>query len=169
MDLVIRTLEAHDIAPIAAAFHALGWHKPASQYERYLAEQSLGKREVWLALVQQQFAGYLTICWQPDYPPFKHANIPEIQDFNVLPIFRRQGIGTRLMDEAEGIIAQRSPVAGIGVGLYADYGPAQRLYVMRGYVPDGNGIFYGERLVSPGGQVIVDDDLLLFLTKDLTK
>jgi GNAT superfamily N-acetyltransferase len=169
MDLVIRLLEAHDIEPIAAAFQALGWNKPTSLYERYLAEQLHGKREVWLAFVQHQFAGYLTICWQPKHPPFKQANIPEIQDFNVLPIFRRQGIGTRLMDKVEGIIVQRSPVVGIGVGLYADYGPAQRLYVLRGYVPDGNGIFYGERLVSPGGQVIVDDDLLLFLTKDLTK
>ena len=35
--------------------------------------------------------------------------------------------------------AGRSPLAGIGFGLYADYGAAQRLYVKCGYLPDGRG------------------------------
>jgi ribosomal protein S18 acetylase RimI-like enzyme len=57
------------------------------------------------------------------------ADKSEIVDFNVRPDLRRRGIGTRLMDEAEALIATRSPIAGIGVGLGLDYGPAQRLYV----------------------------------------
>jgi GNAT superfamily N-acetyltransferase len=122
---------------------------------------------VLVAFVDQQFAGYVTVRWHSDYPAFRAADIPEIQDFNVLPVYRRQGIGTRLLDDAERIIARRSPVAGIGVGLYADYGAAQRLYVRRGYVPDGRGIFVNERCVQPGEQVIVDDDLVLYFTKTL--
>lgn len=165
MPLTIRRLQTRDIHPIAAAFAAIGWNKPASQYERYLAEQEAGQRIVLVALMDDVFAGYVTIIWHSDYPHFRAENIPEIQDFNVLPHFRRQGIGSRLMDEAEQIIAQRSPVVGIGVGMYADYGTAQRMYVKRGYIPDGRGLFYNGVLVQPGESVPVDDDLVLHFTK----
>ena len=89
-----------------------------------------------LALLSGEVAGYLTVDWQPAYPPFRQEGIPEIQDFNVLPPLRRRGIGGRLMDEAERRIAERASVAGIGVGMFGDYGAAQRMYVKRGYVPD---------------------------------
>jgi GNAT superfamily N-acetyltransferase len=168
VDTVIRLMEPQDIEPIAAAFRTLGWNKPASQYERYYAQQSRGERIVLVAFVKGDFVGYLTICWQPDYPPFKEANTPEIQDFNVLPVFRGQGIGSRLMDEAEQIVAQHSTVVGICVGLYADYGAAQRLYVKRGYIPDGNGLVSHDRFVKPGEQVTVDDDLIICFTKQLS-
>jgi hypothetical protein len=42
----------------------------------------------------------------------------------VLPDFRRPGIASALMDLAEEYEGARSRIAGIGVGLYADYGPA---------------------------------------------
>lgn len=168
MTLTIRRLQTRDIHPIADSFTAIGWNKPASQYERYLAEQEAGQRIVLVALVDGVFAGYVTIIWHSDYPYFRAENIPEIQDFNVLPHFRRQGIGSRLMDEAEQIIAQRSPVVGIGVGMYADYGTAQRMYVKRGYIPDGRGLFYNGVLVQPGESVPVDDDLVLHFTKRLS-
>ena len=87
-------------------------------------------------------AAIVTICWHSTYAPFAETGIPEIQDFNVLPEFRRRGIGTRLMDRAEQRVARRCDTVGIGVGMYADYGHAQRLYVLRGYVPDGRGLTY---------------------------
>jgi len=65
------------------------------------------------------------------------------------------------MDAAEAKIATRSGLAGLGVGLYADYGPAQRLYVHRGYVPDGRGLAYGRVFIPPGETARVDDDLLI--------
>ncbi len=89
----------------------------------------------------------------------------ELQDFNVLPQFRRRGIGSALMDAAEALIATRSATAGIGVGLYPDYGPAQRLYVLRGYVPDGRGIASETVQVRPGQVVRVDDELALYFTR----
>lgn len=167
MAVSIRLLEAQDIAQIATAFAMLGWDKPAAQYERYLAEQFSGERAIFVAFVDAVFAGYVTIVWLSGYPPFRADNIPEIVDFNVLPHYRRQGIGSRLMDEAEQAVAQRSPTVGIGVGLYADYGTAQRMYVKRGYVPDGRGLFYHGHFVQPGEQVVVDDDLILCFTKKL--
>ena len=164
---MIRQLEPKDIPEIGRAFQQLGWNKPASQYERYLTEEALGLRDVYIAFVDGEFAGYLTICWQSSYEPFRDEAIPEIVDFNVLPKFRRQGIGTQLMDTSESTIAKVHPIAGIGVGMDPDYGPAQRLYVLRGYVPDGRGLHYRDHHVTYGEQLTVDDELAIFLTKEL--
>jgi len=163
----IRLFDRLDIPKITAAFEELGWNKPASQYERYLMEQALKIRDMYIARVKGQFAGYLTICWQSSYAPFRAQRIPEIMDFNVLPNFRRMGIGTRLMDRAEAEIAKVSLVAGIGVGMTPDYGAAQRLYVLRGYIPDGNGLYYLGRPTQYGQTLKVDDNLVLYLTKEL--
>ena len=168
-DLVIRLLVSEDIQPIASAFAAIGWNKPASQYERYLAEQQGGERVVLVAFEAGAFVGYLTICWRSGYLPFREASIPEIVDFNVLPEARRRGIGSRLMDEAERRIAERSAVAGIGVGMDSDYGAAQRLYVKRGYVPDGRGLSSDGRHVAWGETVTVNDGLNLHFTKQLSQ
>lgn len=165
--LTIAPLAESDIAEIAAAFAALGWRKSASQYERYLDEQGRGERAVLVARSGGVFAGYVTIVWASGYPPLREAGIPEIADFNVLPHLRRRGIGSRLLDAAEARIAERAASAGIGVGLYADYGAAQRLYVQRGYIPDGRGITWRNRAVVPGATVVVDDDLALYFTKAL--
>jgi hypothetical protein len=58
-------------------------------------------------------------------------------------------------------------VAGIGVGLYDDYGPAQRMYVLRGYVPDGRGASHRNLPVRGGETVPADDDLVIHLTRRL--
>jgi GNAT superfamily N-acetyltransferase len=163
----IRLFDRLDIPEIAEAFEELGWNKPASQYERYLMEQVLKVRDMYIARVEGRFAGYLTICWQSSYAPFREKQIPEIMDFNVLPKFRRQGIGTQLMDRAEAEVAKVSPIAGIGVGMTPDYGAAQKLYVLRGYIPDGNGLYYLGRPTQYGQTLKVDDNLALYLTKEL--
>jgi GNAT superfamily N-acetyltransferase len=163
----IRLIQATDIQPIAAAFAELGWQKPASQYEQYLSEQQAGSRVVLVAWLNGEFSGYVTIVWRSHYPAFALAQIPEIVDFNVLPKFRRQGLGMALMDEAERRVAEVSPLVRLGVGLTADYGSAQRMYVKRGYLPDGRGAFSAGQPVVYGQSVPVDDDLVLFLTKKL--
>jgi GNAT superfamily N-acetyltransferase len=165
--LEITPLSPEDPEVFAAAFEAIGWHKPAAQYLRYLDEQTADQRPVLVARVDGVFAGYVTVVWEPTYEPFREAQIPEIQDFNVLPRFRRQGVGSALMDAAEALIATRSKTAGLGVGLYPDYGPAQRLYVLRGYLPDGRGIASQTVHVRPGQVVRVDDDLALYFTRRL--
>ena len=165
----IRLLEEHDVQPVSAAFDTAGWkNKQPALFGGYLSEQDDGRRIVLLALLGGEVAGYLTVDWMPTYPPFRRDGIPEIQDFNVLPPLRRRGIGSRLMDEAERRIAERSSVAGIGFGMFNSYGAAQRMYVKRGYVPDGRGLWYRDRYVGPGDRVTADDDLVLFLTKRLT-
>jgi GNAT superfamily N-acetyltransferase len=164
----IELLQPTDVDAMVAAFSALGWPgKDREQFERYLAEQAAGDRLVLVARRRNDFAGYGTVIWTSAYRPFRDAGIPEVSDLNVLPQFRRQGIATALMDRAEENVATRSAVAGLGVGLYPDYGAAQAMYVRRGYRPDGRGIAYNNQTVQPGEAVRVDDDLVLMLTKAL--
>ena len=165
--MTLRLLEESDFDPIRAALREQGWSVRDGLYEQYLAEQTAGFRQTWIADQGGALAGYLNILWRSGYAPFAEADIPEIADFNVWPGFRRRGIGSALMDRAEERIATRSPIAGIGVGMTADYGAAQQLYVRRGYVPDGRGLMSAGQPVVYGASVPVDDALVLYFTRTL--
>lgn len=162
---VIRAMGESDPELISAAFTAIGWHKPAALYRHYLAQQEDGLRLAFVAEWHGDFAGYVTLLWNSAYGPFADCQVPEIADLAVLPRHRRQGIGNALLERAESAASARSTVVGIGVGLYSDYGAAQRIYVRRGYLPDGRGIMYRNQPVEPGTAVRIDDDATLFLTR----
>ncbi|QIS24202.1 GNAT family N-acetyltransferase [Nocardia terpenica] len=162
--MYIRRLRAGDPEAIGRAFTEIGWDKPTERYEQYLAEQRAGARACFVAEAGGDFAGYCTLEWRSPYEPFATRGIPEIVDLNVLPVFRRRGIGAALLDAVEATARERSPVVGLGVGLTADYGAAQRLYVRRGYLPDGRGVVYRNRPVPPGTTICLDDDAVLMLT-----
>jgi GNAT superfamily N-acetyltransferase len=165
----VESMSSAHAEELPHAFAALGWPgKGADLYRRYLAEQDDGVRVALVASAGSLLAGYVTVLWRSGYLPFREAGIPEIQDLNVLPQFRRQHVGTALLDAAESAIKARHDVAGLGVGLYADYGPAQLMYLKRGYRPDGRGVAYRFATVSPGATVQVDDDLNLMMTCALT-
>ena len=165
MSLTIRKLVLQDCAVIAEAFTQQGWNKPVEKYQRYLEEAGDGIRDVLIAEVNGEFAGYLNIVWTSAHPPFRDQSIPEITDLNVLIKFQKRGVATSLLDAAELLISERSEIAGIRVGLTADYGSAQRLYVQCGYVPDGSGLFHGDKSPDYGDNVTVDDDLTLGFLK----
>jgi GNAT superfamily N-acetyltransferase len=109
----------------------------------------------------------VTLKWQSSYGPFNEKSIPEIKDLNVIPSFQRQGIGSQLLDVAEEVAKEHGNVVGIGVGLSKDYGQAQKLYINRGYIPDGEGLTYDYKPIHQGNTVAVDDELCLWLTKKL--
>lgn len=165
--LRLRKLKLADCIPISMAFKAQGWDKPVLQYEHYFRWQEEGIRDIILAEVSGEFAGYLTILWESNYTLFKERSIPEIVDFNVLKKFQRQGIGTALMDEAEKRISLVSDFSGIGFGMVEDYGAAQILYIKRGYIPDGKGLYYDDRQLVYKDEVTVDDSLVFHLIKEL--
>lgn len=165
----IRPLIATDAGRIAAAFDAVGGNKPVEKYDGYLAEQQRGERAILVAETEGQFAGYVTVKWVSDYPSFRDDDVPEIQDLNVLPSTRRQGVGSALMDAAEALVSERGDVVGIGVGMDPDYGPAQAMYVRRGYVPDACGLTSQTRHVQWGDTVTVNDHLVLYFTKRLRR
>ena len=161
--LRLRDLTADMVDDLARAFR--DWPKTRGSFARWVARVADGSYDLIVADLDGRIVGYTGIHWISDYPPFAAESIPEINDFNVLPEFRRRGFGNSLLDEAEARIALRSDLAGIGVGLYADYGSAQRMYVKRGYVPDGRGITRGVAPVVPGASVPIDDDAALWFTK----
>src|SRR5262245_37351198 len=118
LNLEIRRIRSGDAASMCKAFEAIGWRsKSVDLFERYRKEQAQGQREVILAFLRSAFAGYVTVNWTPTYGPLAVSGVPELQDLNVLPEFRRRGIGSRLIAEAEALVGRRSGRVGIAVGL----------------------------------------------------
>lgn len=154
-----------DFLRLAALFST--WPKPAALFDGYRDRQDAGEIDVLVVRVDGEPAGYCLVEWLSTYPPFADAGIPEIADLNVVARRRGVGAGSRLLQAAEERIAGRSVTAGLRVGLYADYGAAQRMYVRRGYVPDGRGVTVGGRVVEPGATVVLDDDAVLAFTRAL--
>lgn len=165
--VTVRGMRESDIAALSEGFAAQGWSKQPEQFARYLSEQESGARRVLVAEWQGQAAGYVTLL--PDSPggPFAGTGLPEIVDFNVLIKFQRHGIGSCLLDAAEALAGRESDTVVLGVGLHPGYGSAQRMYVKRGYLPDGSGIWYRDRLLKQGESCCNDDDLVLYLSKKL--
>jgi len=78
------------------------------------------------------------------------------------------GIGRQLVVQLEGRARLEGyREIGLGVGLYREYGPAQRLYSKLGYAPDGRGVTHRGFQVEPGDLYRADDDLILWLRKRL--
>jgi GNAT superfamily N-acetyltransferase len=168
MEVTIRRANASDVPWLQDSFDRLmRWRKPEGYFAECCRQQDEGQIALLIAVDDGNYRGHVKVIWEPDYAYFQRLGIPEIQDLNVLPDYRRKGIATRLMDVAEDLIRQRSHTAGIGFGLYSDYGAAQRMYVARGYIPDGHGVAYNGMPVEPGQAVVVDDALVLYLTKTL--
>lgn len=125
-------------------------------------------RVVLMASVGGQDVGLCVVNFAPTYPPFKRLGIPEIQDLNVHPDARGQGVGAALVRAAEDVARARGAAdMGIGVGLTAAYGPAQRLYGKLGYIPDGAGISEDGMPIRPGDMRAMGDDVCLFMVKEL--
>jgi|GEM_PF-628303 len=112
--------------------------------------------------------GFGILNFEPKYTLYKKLEIPEIQDLNVIPDARQQGIATALVEAFEDLTRDQGLASiGISVGLTKDYGPAQRLYCKLGYMPDGNGIAYDRECVTYQQSYPADDDLCLMMIKDL--
>lgn len=168
--LTLTPLSQTDLDEIVLAFKQIGWHKPKSIYETYLKEQSSRRRSILIARDTGKFCGYVTLKWVSEYPSFAEKNIPEIADLNVLPQYQKKGIGTKLIRACEDLVKdQERALIGLGVGLTADYGNAQRLYIQLGYVPDGHGLHSKNIPAKYGEKINVDDDLVIYLTKILKK
>ncbi|QHT59125.1 GNAT family N-acetyltransferase [Paenibacillus lycopersici] len=168
MEIVLERLgtEAQK-AQWKTAFAAHGMYRDEAYYDQCLAENESGARVTLLAYANGQLAGCSHLKYQSSYPYFLDRHIPEISDLNVFPPFRRRGAANLMMDEFEAIVGRDHNRIGIGVGLYKDYGAAQRIYCQRGYIPDGNGVMYGDVEVAPGQNVRVDDELVLYFVKEL--
>lgn len=167
MAAVIRKMQEEDIAELHYEFALQGWDKSEEQFRTYYEEQNRGERQVFIATVDDAVAGYATLLPHDISGPFKDTNIPVIVDFNVLIKYQKKGIGTAIMDYIENVVGSYSDKICLGVGLHYGYGSAQRMYVKRGYIPDGSGVWYdGERL-EQYTSCVNDDELNLYFLKQL--
>lgn len=136
--------------------------------ELHVADHANGHGTTLIARVDQVIAGLVTVRWTSNDPALANRDIPLVHQLMVSPPYRRRGIATALMDAAEALVAGRGrPAVGITVGLFDEYGPAQRLYVRRGYVPDGRGACQARTPLHEGQTVTVDHSLIIWLIKDL--
>lgn len=165
---MIRLMNAHDIEKIVSRY-SFPWSTPETTqtlWDTYYREQQNAMRTVLVIEKDREILGYGSLLRKPECPFFAEKNIPEINAIWIDENHRRQGLGTALVKRIEDQARQEGyDQIGIGVGLYMDYGPAQRLYFQLGYIPDGNGITYKGQLTIPGQSYPLDDDLILWLTK----
>jgi acetyltransferase, GNAT family len=159
-------MQESDIQDLSRGFISQGWPSREEILTRYFKEQESGEREVLVAEVEGAVAGYITILPDAKQGPFA-GMAPELSDFNVFEPFQNQGIGNLLLEEAEKRVRIISDKVTLGVGLHSGYGPAQRLYIKRGYIPDGTGVWYQNH--QPAMNAVCEDigELVLYLSKNL--
>lgn len=170
MDPQIKPLQKNYINDLVEAFTFPWTTKEGTlkKWETYFNEQENNKRLVLILFHEKKYVGYGSLIFKPQYSSFEEQNIPEINDLWVLSEYRNKKLATKLIGELEKIARDSGyEKIGLGVGLYKDYGVAQRLYVKLGYIPDGNGITYNYQYVIPGKEYSVDDALILWFTKNL--
>lgn len=163
----IRDLMQSDVQMITDEEVAQGWNQTIDKYEMRLQHQAEGKCISLVAEYQGQVAGYINVYPSSEWGAFAGQGYPEIVDFGVLEKYRVKGIGSKLMDVAEKIASEYSKVVYLGVGLHSGYGSAQRMYVKRGYIPDGAGVWYGDKVCPEYADCCNDDDLVLYMSKEL--
>ncbi|CDZ81883.1 Acetyltransferase (GNAT) family protein [Candidatus Rubidus massiliensis] len=168
--LSLHILRERDISGLVETFN-FPWASlevTQEKWKKYYAEQNANIRTVCIAKVQDESVGYGSLLNISEYPNFKDEGIPEIHDVWVSEKHRGTGIGKRLVQYLEGLAQQKNhKQIGIGVGLYKDYGRAQRLHVHLGYAPDGHGVTYKYQPIVPGDPYPIDDDLVIWFKKDL--
>lgn len=165
--ILIRDMVKSDAQIITDEEIAQGWHAAVDKYEMRLQHQAEGKSISLVAEYQGNVAGYINIYPNSEWGAFAGQGYPEIVDFGVLEKYRRRGIGGKLMDIAEQIASKYADIVYLGVGMHSGYGSAQRMYVKRGYIPDGTGVWYKDKACEPYDGCRNDDDLILYLSKRL--
>ena len=162
----IRKMQESDIKELSRGFISQGWPSREEILTRYFKEQESGEMEVLIADLTSAVAAYITILPDAKQGPFA-GMAPELSDFNVFEPFQNQGIGNLLLEEAEKRVRLISDKVTLGVGLHSGYGPAQRLYIKRGYIPDGSGVWYQNH--QPAMNAVCEDigELVLYLSKNL--
>lgn len=164
--MAIRKMLARDITDLDQQFIDQGWPTRRAVLATYFKEQTEGQRTVLVATQKSQVVGYVTLLNVAPHGPFK-GEFPEIADFNVFEKYQRLGFGNQLFTAIEQVAAQQTKTITIGVGLHSGYGPAQRLYVKHGFIPDGSGVWFNDQPLTMNAVCQNNDDLVLYLTKQI--
>lgn len=166
-EIIIRSMKEEDALNLYKGFQEQGWNKSIEQFSYYFNEQKNHKRYIVIAEFCGNIAGYTTLLPKALEGPFVERELPEICDFNVLIKYQKKGIGNKILDVAESLAGKINNTVSLGVGLHSGYGAAQRIYVKRGYIPDGSGVWYMNKQLEPYTNCNNNDDLVLYLSKSL--
>ena len=165
--IMIRSMEIEDAKVIYDTYMSYGWHPVLETYEKYYKEQEENIRKVFIAEYEGEVAGLCTLVLDPEEGPWANMGYPEIVDLTVFFHVHNKGIGNKLLDVVEQEAAKIADTVYLAVGVHSGYGAAQRIYVKRGYVPDGSGVWYQGKQLEQYAPCCNDDDLLLFMSKKL--
>jgi GNAT superfamily N-acetyltransferase len=141
--------------------------KNIAYLKRQLENQEKGECIALLALYNGTAAGYVFLYYQCRWGGLANCNIPCVVDLMVFEKYRRKKIASILLDIIEDIAKQHCNKIYLDVCLNSDYGPAQRFYIKRGYIPDGKGVYYEEKICETDAVCKNDDELTLCLVKEL--
>ena len=167
-DILIRDMIKSDPKKITHEEHLQGWkHQKVEKYTQRLKDVAEGKCVALVAEYKGKVAGYFNIYPDTKSGKFAGKGYPELIDLGVFKKYRRHGIGNALMQVAEDISRRYSDTVCIGVGLHKDYGAAQRMYVKRGFVPDGTGLWWQGKNLAPYKDMKNDNEAVIFLSKKL--
>lgn len=165
-DISVRRMTYADIPAICEAYD----HKSdndAAYLNRQLANQDKQECSALLALYHENVAGYVLLYYRCRWGGLANCNLPSVVDLIVFKDYRQKKIATVLMDVAENIAKKHCDKVYLDVCLNAEYGPAQRLYTKRGYIPDGKGIYYEGKVCETDADCKNNDELALCLVKNL--
>lgn len=165
--LLIRDLLPADINAITDGELAQGWHPSVEKYTTRISHRDAGRCISLVAEYEGNVAGYINVYPEVTKGPFLGLGYAEVVDFGVLNKYRKKGIGNKLMDVAEEIAARYSDTVCLSVGLHSGYGSAQRIYVKRGYLPDGTGAWYRGENHPQYQDCCNDDHLVLYFSKKI--
>lgn len=166
--IAVSAMRGSDLDELVNADGGAWWQRDRSIWLARLDSQDSGMMHVAIGRQGADLVGYGYLSFESVCPFFRERDIPEIGDLRVAERCRRRGVAAAMIGYFECLaISRGASQIGLGVGLYADYGAAQRLYARLGYVPDGRGMTYQHAPVAGGATVRADDDLLLWLVKSL--
>ena len=165
--IIIRSMISEDAKVLYDTYLSYGWHPDINTYENYYKEQEEGKRLVFIAEYEGRVSGQCTLVLNPDEGPWANGGIPEIADLTVFFDVHNKGIGSKILDAVEKEASKISGQVYLAVGVHSGYGAAQRIYVKRGYVFDGSGVWYQGKPLEQYAPCCNDDDLVLFMIKEL--
>ena len=166
-EVLIRTIIETDPKTICKEERAQGWQVNERKYLDRLADNADGKAIALIAEYKGSVAGYINVYINSSWGSFANSGYCQIVDFGVFEKYRCFGIGSKLMDIAEKIASEYADTVYLGVGLHSGYGSAQRMYHKRGYIPDGKGVWYRDKIAEPYEVYCNDDDLNLYYSKKL--
>ncbi|MEM6780399.1 MAG: GNAT family N-acetyltransferase [Pseudomonadota bacterium] len=170
MTIAIHSANEKDLQTLYGIYDANG-QSDDGYFEKCLELQEKGEREILIASLNDKPVGFCILNWKPRYALYQKLGIPEIQDLNVIPYARRQGVAKALIAYCETRTCYQGQNVdqqlGVSVPLGPSFGAAQRLYWSQGYQPDGMGPTQDRQPVVEGQAYLLDQDLCLMLVKAL--